>query len=139
MNTSLLVDTEYKNIIINVINEEVERYKTGEVHLNGEQIITFNISDQLFFDTLKMSIRGRTIAYSSRKNKNTNMAEKQLESKIKTLEDNIFTGIIDSQMLDELEESKEQLKQIRNQRMKGVMIRDKANIMKKEKNQLNIF
>ena len=73
-----------------------------------------------------MSIRGRTIAYSSRKNKNTNMAEKQLRSKIKTLEDNIFTGIIDSQMLDELEESKEQLKQIRNQRMKGVMIRAKA-------------
>ena len=75
-----------------------------------------------------MSIRGRTIAYSSRKNKNTNVAEKKLESKIKTLEDNIFTDIIDSQILDELhvEESKEQLKQIRNQRMKGVMIRAKA-------------
>ena len=43
MNTSLLVDTEYKNIIINLINEEDERYTTGEVHLNGEQMITFNI------------------------------------------------------------------------------------------------
>jgi len=126
LNTSLLVDNEYKNIITNLINEETERYKSDEIYINGEKKITFNISNQLFFDILKMSIRGRTIAYSSTKNKNKNLAEKQLEKSIQILEDRITTGEIDPQILDELEESKEQLKQIRNIKMKGIMVRARA-------------
>ena len=49
-----------------------------------------------------------------------------LVNKIEKLEDKIIIGQIDPQTLDDLEDSKNLLQQLRNQKMKGVMIRAKA-------------
>ena len=84
-NTSLLFDTEYKSIITNLINEEVDRY-----NMNVSPVI----SDQLFFDTLKMSIRGRTIAYASKKHKKSKENEFLLSESIDKFEDMLSRMIV---------------------------------------------
>ncbi len=119
-NTSLLYDNDYKTIIRNLIAEESERYGKNENNL------TDLISDQLFFDTLKLCIRGSTIAYSSNKKRNKLEREKYLQNKIESLENDILSGNIDPISLDNLEETKEQLQRSREENIRGIMIRSRS-------------
>ena len=49
-----------------ILNEEIDETNINEI---SAQHLLFSISDQLFFDTLLMEIRGKTIAYTSYKKK----------------------------------------------------------------------
>lgn len=48
--------------------------------------IQFTVSDQLFFETLLMEIRGKTISYSSYKKKKENSEETALRENIAQIE-----------------------------------------------------
>ncbi len=69
LNTSLLQDVEYLDLVRKRIYEVIEQYALPNQDLLSKEV-RFNISDQLFFETLKMEIRGCSIAYSSRKKRN---------------------------------------------------------------------
>ena len=62
LNTSLLRDSEYSTLIKQTIKENLERYALPEQDITNPDV-KFNISDQLFFETLKMEIRQSTIPY----------------------------------------------------------------------------
>ena len=62
-NYSLLRDREYTNIVKDCIQQIKEQCM--EYIIENEQNLEFQISDQLFLETLLMEIRGKTISYSS--------------------------------------------------------------------------
>ena len=63
-NNSLLSDPAYVKLVKDCINETIDEYK-----INGDmehpESLTFSISDQLLFETLKLQIRGKTILYAA--------------------------------------------------------------------------
>ena len=79
------------------------------------------INDQLFLDTLLMEIRGESISYASFKNKQRNNKESVLMKQIEELENNM-----DDDNAEQLEILKTELYDIRNDKLKGDMIRPKA-------------
>jgi len=87
-----------------------------------EEII-FTISDQLFFETLLMEIRGKNIAYSSFKKRKEREAENKLMKNIDNLEkdaDNIDNNI------NKLENLKNELELLRIKKVEGLIVRSKA-------------
>ena len=128
MNNTHLRDENYLNEIKKVIREIKLRYavpvynmeKIDEVDLED---IQFTISDQLFFETLLIEIRGKTISYSSYIKKQTNIEEKILLEELEEL------GKIDDpsdENLRQIDTVKDNLLNIRNKRMEGVAIRTKT-------------
>ena len=87
---SLLRDRKYINIVKDCIQQVKEQYMLPiydlEYIIENEQNFEFQISDQLFLETLLMEIRGKTISYSSLKKKQNNLKEHNLEEEIKHLE-----------------------------------------------------
>ena len=86
--------------------------------------IQFLINDQLFLETLLMEIRGKSISYTSYKKKTINSAEQELIKKIQEEEDNL-----EEESVPKLEKMKQQLKEIRDNKMQGILIRSRANII----------
>ena len=68
LNTSILKDIAYINIIKKCIRENIERYVKANQCSENIMNIEFEISDQLFWDTLKMEIRRESMQYSAKKN-----------------------------------------------------------------------
>ena len=66
LNTSLLHDQEYATIIKTVIKDNIIRYAKPIQNLENFDI-SFTISDQLFWETLKMEFRQATIPYAGKK------------------------------------------------------------------------
>ena len=125
-NCSHLKDKEYANQIKQVITNiktqyAVPVYNLDEINNIPNKEIMFTVNDQLFFETLLMEIRGKTIAYSCHKKKKDNEKEKQLEEEIRRLEANVTEEI-----LPELEQTKTQLQEIRNKRIEGMAIRSRV-------------
>ena len=85
LNTSLLHDTEYLEMVRKCIKTVIEQYALPDRDLSSTEV-RFNIDDQLFFDTLKMEIRGMSIAYSSRKKKIRKLEERRLIEELEDLE-----------------------------------------------------
>ena len=75
-----------------------------------------------------MNIRGKTISYSCYKKKNISRSEIELENKIKIIEQEIQSNFLNISLteLENLDESKRGLENIRNDRLKGNMIRSRA-------------
>ena len=126
-NNSLLRDMEYVTLVKSVIKRTLNQYSTVPINdirnLDNENI-TYNINDQLLFETVLMEIRGESIKYSSTKKKRKQKEEKELELKIKTLNEQIGKG--DIQKINELEESERKLQEIRVKIIEGVMVRSRA-------------
>ena len=83
----------------------------------------FTISDQLFFETLLMKIRGKTIAYSSFKKRKEREVENKFMKTIDNLEkdaDNIANYI------NKLENLKNELELLRIKKVEGLIVRSKA-------------
>ena len=128
-NNSLLRDPEYLQTIRSKKFDIKTQYSLPIYNLeNLEYIpddeIQFLIDDQLFLETLLMEIRGKSISYSSYKKKTTNSAEQELIKKIQEEEDNLEEGSV-----PKLEQMKQQLKEIRENKMQGILIRSRANII----------
>ena len=128
-NNSLLGDCDYVNMIKNTIRDTIEIYKVKEnaetIDLNicEEEKIKFTISDQLFWETLKFTIRGKTISFSSFKKRNIKNREQEIE---KILKKHFQTTDGQNNVDQAVENLKDELKQIREQNAKGIMMRAKA-------------
>ena len=91
-NNMLLKDKDYIKLVNETIKDAKNTYLNREenVDQNVENIpdeeIQFNISDQLFFETLLMMIRGNSIKYSSFRKRKKNEEENNLEKEIKEIE-----------------------------------------------------
>ena len=66
-NNRLLRDEEYIKIVKDCIDEVIGQYKTEDNENMFD--IKFSIDDQLFWETLKIMLRGKTISYSTIKKK----------------------------------------------------------------------
>ena len=99
------------------------------LHNIPESDLQLSINDQLFLDTLLMEIRGETISYSSHKKKQNDKKETQLAANILKLEQNLKED-----NLQELEKLKLELTELRQTKVKGVVIRSRAtNLLEGEK------
>ena len=99
-NNTLLKDKKYIEDVKQTLREIKNRYKINEANLKDipDNEIEFNINDQLFLETLLMTMRGNTIKYSPIKKRKKLEDEHKLEQEIKQLEDEInndFSNIDD--------------------------------------------
>jgi hypothetical protein len=127
-NKSLLYDRQYVLQINEVINNTIEQYAATPYNrekLNSIPLeeIQFTISDQLFLDVLLMEIRSKSIAFSSHKKKINTQKECSLEKEIEILEQK---RIKTQQEIQDLHDKTEQLAQLREQKMQGILLRSKA-------------
>ena len=84
-----------------------------------------------------MELRGKSISFSSYKKKieeQKEKEEKELISNIETLESNMSTA-----NLDELETLKEELQNIRKNKMQGYLVRSRAKIIEEDEKPTNFF
>ena len=124
-NNSLLKDKAYvkaiKELIEHIKNQySVILYEPEEIKNIPAKDVQFNISDQLFFETLLMEIRGKTISYASYKKKTDRENEKILNEKLKSFEQNPTNS--EEQVL-ELERIKRELEQLRKKKIEGIAVR----------------
>ena len=117
-NNSLLYDPEYVKKVKETINETVSSYRLPENE-------AFSIDDQMLFEMIKLQVRGITISHSSYKKRlkerEENKIEKQTAKLQKVLDENPTNGL-----KEEIENKKQQLKNIREIKLKGSMIRSRA-------------
>ena len=138
-NNSLLYDLEYSNIVKKKILEVKKQY--GALVYNFENIheisnddLHFTINSQLFLETLLMEIRGKAISYSSYKRKERDKIERDLLKDIDTLECNVNQAPIQL-----LENKKQDLENIRKEKVKGKIIRSRVQWIEEGENLQNIF
>lgn len=125
-NNSLLSDIDYINTINNKIKQVKEQYALPVYNLENidtipNEEIQFIINDQLFLETLLMELRGTSISFSSYKKKQKDQKEMELIQNIKTIEANLT-----KEKQDELEDLKSDLEKLRHEKMKGYVIRSRA-------------
>lgn len=111
-NASLLHDPEYVEKVKNTI-AITENDLKGNNH--------DNISDRVFWETLKMNIRGMTIGYSARKKKKQKNWENELTKQIELLE-----GETNPRKITERENKISELENMRKEVMQGVLLRSKS-------------
>ena len=141
-NNTLLKDNEYVTLIKNTIEDVKKTYVNNgnDVNIANDEI-QFNINDQLFLETLLMMIRGNTIKYSSEKKKKRVKEENALEEDIKRLENEIcLNGInVNNQTVVNLVQKQNELVNLRNEKIEGVMLRSKCRYMDLGENLQIIF
>ena len=145
-NNSLLKDTNYLEIIKNLIKRVVCQYATVEGNpdfLNqipqellqqflsqqtpeSLQLLDININPELFLDTLLMEIRGATIKYSSKKKRDNKATEQLLMHEIEILEtQSQTTHVNDELVFSELEAKKEALENLIKHEAEGAFVRSR--------------
>lgn len=137
-NNSLLRDSEYITTIKNCINQVKEQYMIPIYNLefiqnNNYKDIQFTISDQLFLEILLTEIRGKTISYSAYKKKQKLLREQKLQEEIMELEKSPEIN------LNEIEEKKIELQNIRKEKMQGVMVRARVRWAEEGEKPTNYF
>ena len=100
---------------------------------------TYSINDQLLLEMILLAIRGETIKYSSRKQKENSRQEKQLEDEILNLESKITWTLqtVSQEDINLLNDKKNRLHEIRKSKIEGVMLRSRCRY--EERNLLAIF
>ena len=128
LNASLLRDKKYLSEINDIIDEVI--FEHAALPYSREKLleipkdeIEFTIAEDLLLDYLLMKVRSQTISYASMKKKKDNEKEKLLETEIDSLERTTKKNEDDNKLL---EEKKEELKNIREKRIEGVLLRSKA-------------
>ena len=86
--------------------------------------LEFMINDQLFFETLLMEIRARTIRFSITKKRRNDQEEAQLGRLIEQLENN---PNLDNECMLKLEGYKLKLQELRDLKLQGMIVRSKVN------------
>ena len=108
LNVSLLHDKEYVDIVKREIQETVKDYSIQiEVDTNNDP--QCSISAQDMFEILKLRIRGKTIPYSIRKNKEKRQRQKLLEEKIDHLENKLVKVVESSNTNSQIQQIMAQL------------------------------
>ena len=125
-NNSLLTDTEYINSIKRTITLVKEQYAVNnkitdeKENMISDNDINLSIDDQLFFEILLCELRGKTISHSSYIKKKEKDKEKTIIEMISNLEKQ---PIIQNEILNT---KKGELEQIREKKMRGVLVRSRA-------------
>lgn len=124
-NTSLLRDLDYVREIKQVISDTKKEYAApiyDPINVDNIPIsdIQLTLNDQLFFETLLLNIRGKTISYSSFLKKCNKKKEETLLEEIDNLEQQ---GPLNH---DLIESKRKELQDIRKIKMDGVYIRSRA-------------
>ena len=127
-NNSLLRDKAYVQQVKACIQNTVKQY--GEVSFENYDDLNLNnypftISDQLFLETLKLEIRGFTIAYTAAKKKARKQQEQELERKIDDCFQRLSTNPTEEDTLL-FNDLNEQLKIHREPEIEGILARAKA-------------
>ena len=113
LNNTLLSDPDYVSVVKNIIEEVVSQYRVNSEDDGGKY---FSINDQLLWETMKVMIRGKTISYSSYKNKEKNKSESDLEKQLSELYANNGNET-------EIRDIESKLTQLREKQIKGIMTR----------------
>ena len=116
LNTSLLRDPDYIRLIKQTIKDNIERYAIPDQDITDPDVM-FTITDQLFFETLKMEIRQSTIPFASRKKKEKERKENNLVKEIEEIETNI-NDTDNPNITERLAQLKSELEKIRLQEIK---------------------
>lgn len=130
-NNSLLTDLEYLKTMNKKITEVKKQYalpvyNIDEIERISDMDLQFKINDQLFLDVLLMELRGQSISYASYKNKRKNNLEKELVNKITLLENNL-----NDNKISELDILKADLYELRQEKLKGNLIRSRGEFIDK--------
>ena len=138
-NNALLNDIEYLKIINEKIDEIKLQYCIPVYNIDyilniKNKDINFTINDELFLETLLMEIRGKTISYSSYKVKEKKNNEKQLIEEKSLIEQNLT---IDNK--DRLLHLRNELNEIRHNKIKGSMIRSRSQWIESGEKPSNFF
>ena len=125
-NNSLLYDKDFLELINNKIQDIKKQYAVPVYNFDNIENISnmeigFTINDQLFLETLLMEIRGKTISYSSYIKKQKIQRENLLSEEINRLEQTLNEDTINL-----LNTKKNELENIRKERLKGAFIRSRA-------------
>ena len=125
-NCSLLKNTEYVNMINSLIDSEKKFYSVlvySHEYLNilEDSDVCFRINDAQFLEVLLLKIRGETIKFATKVKRQLDTKEKNLISDIKTLENlnTLSSG-------DLLDDKKRELQDMREQKLKGNIVRSRA-------------
>ena len=124
-NNSLLSDENYINDIRVCIKETCEQYKIPNGEQSNPETDRYVINDQLLFEMLKLEIRGKTIAYSAAKKKESENTERTLNKRIEELHE-IFSNSPTEENHGNLIEKQNELKALREKRVDGIIVRAKA-------------
>ena len=120
-NSSLLRDKIYVEKVNELIQENINANKEEE-------------DKGLLWDSLKCSIIGMTISYSTQKARETRKLEKELKERLQQIEENLTEA-----KLDEYKTIKGDLEDIYNEQARGCHIRSKAKLVEESEKNLNYF
>ena len=109
-------------------------YNLDNIDKIPDNELQFIVNDQLFLETLMMEIRGKSISYATYKKKLKDKEEKELIKSIKKLEDNLV-----EENIPEVEKLKQDLCNIREEKMQGFLVRSRANIIENEEKPSQYF
>ncbi len=99
-----------------------------------DALLSLNIDYQSFFEQILLHIRGYTIEYSSRKKRNRVNKQKEIEEKMNTIRNNEYVTNNNEFIL-----LQNQLKSIRKEHMKGLMVRARAKWIEEGKKPTKYF
>lgn len=130
-NNSLLTDLDYLKAMNKKITEvkiqyAIPVYNIDEIEKIPDEELQFTINDQMFLDVLLMELRGQSISYASYKNKQKNNLEKELTNRITRLENNL-----NDNKITELDILKTELYELRQEKLKGNLVRSRADYIDK--------
>ena len=101
-------------------------YDINQAETIPDEEIQYTINDQLFLIVLLMELRGQLISYASYKNKQKYNREKELINNIGEIE-----GCINTNNIEQLETMKTELFELRQEKLKGHIIRSKSEYIDK--------
>ena len=121
-NDSLLGDIEYVSLIKVCITEIINQYKINLMDQKNPELdlVQFSINDQLFWETLKLGMRGKTISYASYKKRSQNRREIQIEEQLKYLSQNFDINKL------EIDRLNSELARIREDRVQSILLTAKV-------------
>ena len=121
-NDSLLGDIEYVSLIKLCVTEIINQYKINLMDQENPELdlVQFSINDQLFWETLKLGMRGKTISYASYKKRSQNRREIQIEEQLKYLSQNFDINKL------EIDRLNSELARIREDRVQSILLTAKV-------------
>ena len=121
---SLLYDKDYVTLIKDTIKDTLKTYAKHDSELDENSLLT--ISHQMFFEMLKLNIRGNTISFASFKSKSNKMRQNNLEKTIDTLNVEICnTSNLErkEEIFNEIDALQKELQQLREPKIRASMAR----------------
>ena len=125
-NNSLLSNkvflTEIKDVISHIKKQYAATpYNQNNIDLIENSVFETIINPQVFFDILLLEIRSKTISFATHLKKNENTFLTKLENEIKLLENDTTV-----ENYEQLKLKQQELQSIRENKLKGVLMRSKA-------------